>query len=233
MPVNNFLGEDFDYVGAFYNPRDCEPGGPCMGESGDKIMGNLSGTLKYGNALLFHSDSIDKDRVQKNPGVLGNKYFIDSGVDCETPDGDTVSRHIYVDNRPTGNVPFISELVGGGGLPKGLIPGMLSNTERLNPVKLFSALIPEVGDAAKCKEQTVTEIRQRDNGSTYSEEVKVYMTDKDFAEVEPFSSIHDDIIDEKDVNNYSKMPDDKLVQLYLSTLTIAGMYIVLKLINKK
>ena len=59
------------------------------------------------------------------------------------------------------------------------------------------------------------------------------MTDKDYEEVEPFSSIHGDIVDDKDVYNYSKMPDDKLVQLYLSTLTIAGMYIVLKLINKK
>jgi len=232
MPVNNFLGEDFDYIGAFNNPRDCSPG-PCMGEGGDKIMDNLKGTLKYGNALLFHSDSDDLRRVQKNSGVLGNKYFINSGVDCETPEGDTVSRHIYVDNRPTGNIPFINQLVGDGGLPKGLIPGLLSNVERLNPVKLLNALVPEVGDAAKCKERTVTEIRQRDNGSTYSEEVKVYMTDKDYQEVEPFSSIHDDIIDEKDVTNYSKMPDDKLVQLYLSTLTIAGMYIVLKLINKK
>lgn len=232
MPVNNFLGEDFDYIGAFNNPRDCSPG-PCMGESGDKIMDNLKGTVKYGNALLFHSDSNDNRRVQKNPGVLGNKYFIDSGVDCKTPEGDTVSRHIYVDNRPTGNVPFINQLVGNGGLPKGLIPGLLSNVERLNPVKLLNALVPEVGEAAKCKERTVTEIRQRDDGSTYSEEVKVYMTDKDYEEVEPFSSIHGDIVDDKDVYNYSKMPDDKLVQLYLSTLTIAGMYIVLKLINKK
>ena len=158
MPVNNFLGEDFDYIGAFNNPRDCSPG-PCMGESGGKIMDNLKGTLKYGNALLFHSDSDDLRRVQKNPGVLGNKYFINSGIDCKTPEGDTVSRHIYVDNRPTGNIPFINQLVGDGGLPKGLIPGLLSNVERLNPVKLLSALVPEVGDAAKCKAVSYTHLR--------------------------------------------------------------------------
>ena len=29
MPSNSFLGEDYDYIKAFYNPRDCG-GGPCI-----------------------------------------------------------------------------------------------------------------------------------------------------------------------------------------------------------
>ena len=34
-------------------------------------------------------------------------------------------------------------------------------------------------------------------------------------------------------NNYSKMPDDQLMQLYLSSLTLLGLYLVLKFINKR
>ena len=42
--------------------------------------------------------------------------------------------------------------------------------------------------------------------------------------------IEEEIVEE---NNYSKMPDDKLSQLYLSTITILGLYVVLKFIHKR
>ena len=50
---------------------------------------------------------------------------------------------------------------------------------------------------------------------------------------ETFSSMNQPIEEEVEENNYSKMPDDKLIQLYLSTITIIGLYAVLKLINKR
>ena len=239
MPVNDFLGEDYDYINAFYGPRDCVGGvGPCMGPGGDKIISNLEGTVSYGNALLFESNASDPNRVIKNTGPLGNKYFINSDVDCKTEDGRDVKRHIFVNNQPSGNIPFLKELTGDGALPRGLIPGLMSNVARLNPIKLLSAFNPEVGEAALCKERTVKEIRQRDNGTHRTETVKVYMTDGDYNDaladgLETFSSIYNDNDDPQPDDNYSKMPDDTLMQIYLSTLTLTGMYILLKFMNKR
>lgn len=238
MPVKNFLGEDYDYVNAFYNPRDCAGGGPCMGEDGDKISDNLKGTVNYGAALFLESKPSDPNNVIKTTGPLGNKYFIDSGIECKTPEDDDVSRHIFVNNQPSGNLPFLEQLVGEGGMPRGLIPGLMSNVARLNPVKLLSAFSPEIGDAALCKERTVKETRQNSNGSHDTRTVKVYMTDGDYNEavadgLETFSAIYSDNDDPQPDDNYYKMPDDTLMQLYLSTITITGMYILLKFMNKR
>jgi hypothetical protein len=242
MPSSNFLGEDYDYIKAYYNPNDCAPGGgdgkgPCMGKSGNKIFKNISGTLNYGNALLFHEPErgetgYKSGGIQKTKGVLGNKYVINTGIECATATGETVERHIGVNNRPSGDIPFIGDLVKTGGIPKGLIPGMLSNIDRLNPVKLLSALVPQVGEDAICRERSITEITQTSSGSNKEAKVNVHMTDSDYNEyVETFENIYSDV-NEIPANDYSSMPNDILMQLYLSTLTIMGMYIVLKLINK-
>jgi hypothetical protein len=233
MPSNSFLGEDYNYIGAFYNPRDCGGGGPCMNEEGGSIGKNIDGTLNYGNALIYHEPVGTTGGVQKTKGVLGNKYVINTGVECNTETGETVERHIGVNNQPSGNFPILSELVGTGGMPKGLIPGMLSNIERINPIKLLNALTnPETGEDAICRERTVKEITQASSGANQTTEAKVHMTDRDYKEyTESFENIYSDG-NEAPVNNYSSMPDDILMQLYLSTLTITGMYVVLKIMNK-
>ena len=239
MPVKSFLGEDYDYINAFYNPRDCAGGGPCMGENGSLISNNLKGTVNYGSALFLESKPSNPNNVIKTTGPLGNKYFIDSGIECKTEEGDDVSRHIFVNNQPSGNLPFLETLAGEGGMPRGLIPGLMSNVERLNPVKLMSAFNPEIGDAALCKERNVEEIRQNINGSHRKDLVKVYMTDGDYKDaledglVESFSAIYSDNDDPQPDDNYSKMPDDTLMQIYLSTITITGMYRLLKSMNKR
>ena len=243
MPVQNFLGEDYDYINAFYNPRDCIGGtlGPCMGEDGDLIINNLKGTVSYGSALFLESNPNDPNVVIKTTGPLGNKYFIDSDVECTTPDGDSATRYIFVNNQPSGSLPFLEKLAGEGGMPRGLIPGLMSNVARLNPVKLLSAFSPELGEdgtPAKCKERTVKEIRQNPNGTHRTDTVKVYMTDGDYNDaiadgLETFSSIYSDNDHPQPDDNYSKMPNDTLMQLYLSTITITGMYILLKFMNKR
>ena len=231
MPSNSFLGEDYNYIGAFYNPRDCG-GGPCMNEEGGSIGKNIDGTLNYGNALIYHEPVGTTGGVQKTKGVLGNKYVINTGIECSTANGDIVERHIGVNNRPTGDFPILSELAGTGGIPKGLIPGMLSNVDRLNPIKLLTALIPEVGEDAVCRSRSINEITQTAAGGDITTQAKVHMTDGDYAEyIESFENIYSDG-NEAPVNNYSSMPDDILMQLYLSTLTITGMYVVLKIMNK-
>jgi hypothetical protein len=231
MPTKNFLGEDFNYITAFYNPRDCG-GGPCMGEDGNKMGTNLTGTLNYGSALLFHEPESKIGGVQKTKGVLGNKYVINTGLECSDGKGNKVEKHIGVNNIPSGDFPFLNKLAGSGGIPKGLIPGLLSNVARLDPIKLLSALSPKTGDAALCKQKTITERRQRSDGSSFDKRVQVHMTDGDYKEyIESFENIYSDG-NEAPVNNYSTMPDDILMQIYLSTLTITGMYVVLKIMNK-
>ena len=51
---------------------------------------------------------------------------------------------MYVDNVPDGEIPFITSVGGGGmGDMKGLIPGIMSDSAKLNPIKLISGFMEQ------------------------------------------------------------------------------------------
>ena len=247
---NNFTGEDFDYVNAFYQPKDGNGGGkgPNMGTNSNQIMNNIKGTIDYGSVLLMEDNSSSNKRIQKDPGVLGNAYFLNTNTDCETDSGQVASRHIYINNRPSGEIPFISDLIGVT-TPKGLIPGMIANIQRTNPSGLLNAIIPD-SDLNKCSQVTLKTFKQKENGTVNTSNQTAYMTKGDICKLnddafsnnnikndlgcgETFSSMNQPIEEEVEENNYSNMPDDEVMQLYLSSITLLGLYLVLKFINKR
>ena len=246
---DNFLGEDFDYMNAFYKPL--EAGGPGMGPDSGDIYSNIKGTIAYGLALVSEEKK-GKTKVQKNGGVLGNAYFINTNTECKTGDGDTANRYIYISNRPTGKIAALDGLIPNmPTMPQGLLPGMMSNIQRTNPSGLLNAVLPANSDDSKCHEVTLKTFHQQGNGKVTSPPAgeKNYMTKYDICQVDPsnfptgkkpdmcaeqFSSMNQPIEEEiEEENNYSKMPDDQLMQLYLSSLTLLGLYLVLKFINKR
>lgn len=247
----NFTGKDFNYVDAFYEPKDGNDGGegPDMGPEAGKIMNNIKGTIDYGTALLMEDNSESTKRIQKDAGVLGNAYFLNTHTECEM-DGDSnqvPSRHIYVNNRPTGEIPFISDMVGIES-PKGLIPGMISNIQRTNPSGLLNAIIPG-SDLNKCSSVTLNVFNQDKSGKVKTWTETKYMSKADicslddnaFPDPDPNNNIKKriecfttfDDQEEVEENNYSNMPDDQAIQLYLSSITLLGLYLVLKFINKR
>lgn len=251
MP-DNFLGKDFDYMNAFYKPL--EAGGPGMGTSSLDIYSNIKGTIAYGSALISHEKE-GETKVQKNGGVLGNAYFLSTNVDCPKEDENEVNtpiRHIYISNRPTGKIAALDDLIPNlPAMPQGLLPGMMSNIQRTNPSGLLNAVLPANSDDSKCHEVTLNTYHQQGNGKVTSpqEGETKHMTKYDICQVDSsnfagkdksqytcdgFSSMSQPIEEEiEEENNYSKMPDDQLMQLYLSSLTLLGLYLVLKFINKR
>ena len=256
MPTSDFLGIDFDYGKAIKNPAELG-----MGEGGEKFLDgaslgqNFTGLRNYTEVLFT-----EETNALKSSGPLGNRYFIETDKLCSNlPQTDSSkNRYVLVDNRPP---TYLRDSVG-----RGMIPSLLHNVARLNPVTIVKSLIPEnpVSDNNKCVKVKVIEKSQLDNGDVSDETYNIYMTKNNIRDVNPcyfdsnnidgnptkkyvnpisgnqgrrcgetFSSMNQPVEEEVEENNYSNMPDDKLIQLYLSTITIIGLYAVLKLINKR
>ena len=262
MPTSDFTGIDFNYRQAINSPREMGMGGaeaPDKFIDGDGNLGsNFTNVLKYGGALFANNDVIKS-------GGLGNRYFIETNKECSnlSQTDSPKNRHVLLDNRGYSNV--------------GIIPSLMNNVSKLNPLTIGKALIPEipmppgVPSENDCVNVNVIEKLQDNNYNLqnyYSKDdpsKPIYMTKKNIRDVNPcffdnnsidgrttakyqnpvtgvtgkncdetFSSMNQPIEEEiVEENNYSKMPDDKLSQLYLSTITILGLYVVLKFINKR
>tara|TARA_Y100000768_G_C23982055_1_gene686472 strand:- start:2340 stop:3044 length:705 start_codon:yes stop_codon:yes gene_type:complete len=231
--------KSFNYVNAFYKPTD-NPG-PNMGGESNKIFNNIAGTINYGSALVVTPDPSSLLPIQKSNINLGNRYFMNTNTECKNKEGDVLSRHIYIDNVPSG---IVSEILEGGG---GLIPGMISNIERANPTEFLNSF--SLGEKDKrCFMAKLKTIEQEADGRSIEGTAEapitcadaktitssVWVNGKDDMlnkECEGFKSIEE--IEEIEENNYSNMPNDILMQIYLSSLSIIGLYIIIKLINKR
>jgi len=258
MPTSDFTGIDFNYRKAINSPPEMG-----MGTEGDKFIdgngnlgSNFTNVLKYTGALFVNNSAIKS-------GGLGNRYFIETNKACKNLDQEDSSRnrHVLLDNR--------------GYSKAGIIPSLMNNVSKLNPVTITKALIPEnpLSSENDCVKVNVIEKLQNEENNYNLEDYyskndsskPVYMTKKNIRDVNPcffdrneigdsttsiyqnpvsgetgkncgetFSSMNQPIEEEiVEENNYSKMPDDKLSQLYLSTITILGLYVVLKFIHKR
>ena len=114
------------------------------------LADDVSGLVAYVELLVT-----GKGKASKTGGPLGDRFFLKTGATCsDVATKKKVTRYIYINNVPTGNIPFISE-----GLDmdfsdfEGLIPGTLSDMNALNPFKIFSAFM--AGTNPKCQELTM------------------------------------------------------------------------------
>ena len=144
------LGPDYLYWKRILKPSD-------MGMSADGNFGaltnNVNGLINYVEVMVTGNGG------STTGGPLGDKFFLKTGGQCtDVGSGNKVDRYIYIDNVPNGNIPFISSGLGGTDFTEfeGLIPGLLGDLGKLNPLNLFKSFM--MGDNPDCMSVTLETI---------------------------------------------------------------------------
>ena len=163
-----FLGPTYNYAKQIKAPRE-------LGMSGDGNMGALArdvaGLINYTEVLVA-----GKSRAQRKQNTpLGNKFYLKTGGQCKSKDGQLHDRWLFVNNVPTGTIPFISSITGEAlGDFRGLVPGTIENLGEMNPLALFGGFMQGTNPA--CRKLNLRDDKGR---SGY------YVADADIADLDP------------------------------------------------
>ena len=173
----SILGPEYKYYKFIKSPGE-------LGMSSEgtlEVLGkNIKGIISYTQLLVSGKGDANGSNTGK---PLGNKFFMDTGSTCSDVDtSNNVSRSIYVDNVPSGSIPFLTS---GTGVQfsefEGLVPGTLENLTRINPIKIFKTFTN--GANPTCRAITM-EVINKDSDSSF--ETK-YITDDDISDIPPCS----------------------------------------------
>jgi len=174
---------------------------------------------------------------------LGNKFFLQTGAQCtDTATNQLVDRYIYVDNVPSGDIPFISQAMGVNFTNfEGLIPGVMSDLNVLNPYGIMQSFLS--GSTPPCQELTMQTIDNNNNSSTQTE----FVTVVDIQNMDP-CSFQDQVNpitgagcqqaftnrtqSKKKEKQPITIPKDTIAQIYLGSLAIVGMYMIYRFMEK-
>lgn len=230
---DKYLGPSYPYWQNIKNPADIG-----MSDKGslNVLAKDIDGLIQYVQVLVT-GDS----KASATGGPLGNKFFLNVGGKCIGKDTNKEEeRFIYINNVPQGNVPFISSGVGANFKNfRGLIPGTMSNLNRLNPFAIMQAFM--TGSTPPCQKITLETINTKNSRSTETHYVSIVdlqnMDPCDFQErknpitgvgcKETFENM------EKIKKHKRKLPKDPLIQIYYACLGIIGIYIIYSLVSKK
>jgi len=197
---------------------------------------NIDGLIDYVEVLVT-----GEGRASSTGKPLGNRFFLKTGGKCvDSETGEDRDRHIYINNVPQGNIPFISSGLGTNfSTFRGLIPGAMSNLNVLNPFAILQAFL--AGGKPKCQPLTMETIDVNNNRSSETH----YVTLVDIQNMDPCS-----FMDRKNpvtgrtcretfqgnMKNEGlgemSLPDDPLAQLYFASLSGLGIYILYRLMEK-
>lgn len=162
----NLLGPDYLYWKRILKPSD-------MGMSANGNFGALTNDV---NGLINYVEVLVTGNAGSTTGgPLGDKFFLKTGGQCtDVASGKKVDRYIYIDNVPNGNIPFISSGLGGTDFTEfeGLIPGLLGDLGKLNPLNLFKSFM--MGDNPDCMSvtlQTIVPVADADLNDTGKDNV--------------------------------------------------------------
>jgi hypothetical protein len=140
-------------------------------------LGNdITGLISYTQLLV---EGTGKASATGQP--MGNKFFLKTMGTCQDIDsGDTVDRYIYINNIPMGNIPFISESIGGNFSSfRGLIPGMFSDMEVFNPVTIARGFA--AGSMPSCRAITMGTVDVNNNVGSETQ----FVADVDIEAIDP------------------------------------------------
>lgn len=155
-----YIGPDYPYYKYIKTPS----------QIGITSKGSLSALGKDIDGLVNYVELLvsGKGKASATGKPLGNKFFLKTGGKCTDKQTEQeVDRYIYINNVPSGNIPFISS---GAGVNfsefKGLIPGTISNLNAFNPMDMFQAFL--AGSKPDCQELKMETIDIYNNRSTES-----------------------------------------------------------------
>tara|TARA_Y100001937_G_C7034456_1_gene291627 strand:- start:113 stop:847 length:735 start_codon:yes stop_codon:yes gene_type:complete len=225
----DLLGPDYNYTKQIKSPEEL---GMSSEGSISAISNNISGLIGYTQVLVT-----GEGNASKTGKPLGDKFFLETGAKCKDKEtGNEVTRSIYVSNVPDGSIPFITQGLGGAKFStfKGLVPGTMSNLNKLNPIQIFQAFM--TGTNPTCRAITMPTINEN---NVVGKDTK-YVTDFDIKNLDAclFPNKRNPITgstckESFQVHKDASMPDDSLIQLYYSALGLLGVYLLFKLYEKK
>tara|TARA_B100000035_G_C21007774_1_gene558126 strand:- start:543 stop:1376 length:834 start_codon:yes stop_codon:yes gene_type:complete len=175
----SLLGPDYNYAKAIKPPGEI---GMSSRGTMSALAWNIVGINDYVNVLVS-GDS----KAQRNGGSqpLGQRFYLKTaGKCCSNPVLDDEGnqkeckkkqdRYMFINNVPTGNVPFISDATGRN-FPtlRGLVPGTMENIGKINPLEMISGFMQ--GAYPKCRKLNI-----KSNSST-GPKSGVYVADSDIA----------------------------------------------------
>jgi|SaaInlV_150m_DNA_5_1039734.scaffolds.fasta_scaffold02396_2 hypothetical protein len=234
--VNDFKGL-MDYIKILITGR----GG--ASDTG-KPLGNAF-FMKTGASCL-DVDSNKKDADKKKDAdnkhhivdACGNKVVKETDEDKYN----SVDRYVYINNIPDGDIPFLSSLAGEDfTFLEGLVPGIMSNMNNLNPFSIFSSFLDGVNPKCKkvslktannknvisYKEQYVTLTDIKSLNPCWFKDKKNPLTGKTCPKGEGFQNRYE--------NNYKTdtLPSGIICKAYYTTLCLMLLYLFYKIASKK
>lgn len=208
-------------------------------EIGMSDKGNLKALGKDVDGLIAYVELLvsGKSKASATGQPLGNKFFLKTGGKCiDTKTKEEQDRYIYVNNVPSGNIPFISNGMGVNFSEfRGLIPGTISNLNVINPFAILQAFM--AGGTPDCREMTMETI---DTENRKSQETH-FLTEVDVRNMDPcsFNDGKNPLTGAKcretfanSHQQYLTLPDDTLTQVYFGMLASLGIYLIYKVSMK-
>jgi len=229
------LGPTYPYYANIKNPS----------ELGLSTRGTLSQAAKNVSGLISYTEVLvtGDSKAQRGSGPLGNKFFLNTGGKCrDKVSGNSVDRYIYINNKPTGNIPFISDMgIGNFNDMKGLIPGSMTNLNALNPFKIMGAFF--TGTNPECQEITMEIVDTNNNKGTESK----YVATADIKSLDPciFDNKKNPVTNDKckevftnydtilQDNRNKKLPNDPFVHIYFASIGALLLFLIHKYLDKK
>ncbi len=237
---STLIGPEYRYSDYIKPPRSL----------GMSSRGNMDALEKDVNGLFAYVDLLIKGKSKAVRGneILGPQSFVPTGATCQLDVGGgketTVQRYLYNNFKPTGNTP----VDGGDGYVKdarGLIPGLMENAAKLNPLDMFESFldtnpkcmmlkmpvtIPGKGVVQQEKPVSMVDIAQMDPCSFPYYGYRNFVSNA-VCNRQGFENIYD-----KTENFYDKtyIEIDDIFdthELYSLTMSCVALYIILKAIN--
>lgn len=226
---DSYLGETLNYAGFIKPPTDDSMGFTKGGTKGE-LAANINGINDY-VGLLISGDSKASKRVSKDGEniPLGGKYFMKTILKCKDVDsGSEVDRYVYMNNVPTGRLPFTT---GTETSYKGIVPGMMGNIEKMSPFEmideLFSSSVP------KCKKVSLEIVSNTSNsGEEKTRHVSVDDLQTLLDRKEHINSYTDEVaFSQNELNSWKEgfenqlALDSRLTDMYFVSLLMLSFYI--------
>ena len=203
-----------------------------MGKDGSlpQLGRNLDGLVDYVEVLITGKGASSTGRP------LGNKYFMKTGAKCkDEKTKKEVPRYLYINNVPEGGIPMMPSVMGIEMKSfRGLIPGVITNMEALNPMAIMSAFT--TGSTPPCQAITMETI---DVNNRTSRETQ-FVANADIKDINPCSwgsrgtnpitgdrcseGFTDDI--KLPSNIHADMPNNIMAQIYFICLGLLIIYMI-------
>lgn len=155
------LGPNYEYWKFIKSPQEMG-----MSDSGSlSALGNdIVGLVNYMETLIAGGGA---QRGLTADLPLGDRFFLKTGATCsDVKTGEKATRYLYIDNIPSGDIPFISSSMGTNfGEFEGIIPGVMQSTANINPLQIFQAFMEGVDPSC-----AVVTLQTRDNKNVISSE---------------------------------------------------------------